>query len=73
MVEHPIDDDSGYGHIQPYRKGPTGDTPVLGESFPQSEIERYQGEREDRSGEDDMGNQNSKVDETNPPTPFKRG
>ncbi len=71
-VEHPVDDDSGDGDVEPDWQCPTGDSPVPLEPSPESPDQGDQGQRDNGSDQYWVGDQDREVERANPTSTFKR-
>ena len=73
MVQHPVDDNGGDRHIEPYGERQAGDPPVLRKLSPQSPIEHGQREGWDCRREDGMRDQDREVDRASRALARERG
>ena len=65
MIEHPIDNDPRHRDVEPDREGPASDPNVSVEAPSQCAIHRDQGQRDDRRGQDGVGDQDREVKDSN--------
>ncbi len=65
MIQHEIDNDPGNRHIEPEREGPTGNLDMSIKSPFQCPIDSDQGQRENRRGQDGVGDQDREVESPN--------
>ncbi len=66
MIEHPIDDDTGDGDVEPKGERPACDGFVAIELFTESAAEGHEYKRDDGDGENDMGDEDEEVDGAHP-------
>lgn len=71
-VEHPVDNDSGDGDVEPERQCPTGDPLVPLELSPESPDKGDQDQRDNGSSQYCVGDQDREVERANPTSTFKR-
>lgn len=61
MIEHPVDDNSGDGDVEPDRKCPSCDLFVKGEALPPGAIDRDQGKRNNGCRQNGMRSQQGEI------------
>ena len=65
-IQHPINDNSGYGNIKPNWKCNFSDPNVLIKPASERTVKRYERQRKNRHGKNSVGSQDKKVNGTNP-------
>src|SRR6185436_20729311 len=72
LVEHQVNHNASYRYVNPHRERPARDSHVLIELRPEAADCGEECERHDDGRQDDVGNQDAKVDDSNRTLPRKR-
>ncbi len=66
LVEHRVHDQAGKTHVKPDGKGPSGESPVLGEPFSLCQVEQPEHQRYDHDRKNHVRDEDGEVDESGP-------
>src|SRR5688572_1733457 len=62
VIQHEVDDDAGHRHVQPHGQGPARDPDVTRVIAAESARGRHERQRQDCRGQNNVGNQDGKID-----------